>query len=742
MKKLFIIILFIFSVNSQAQSEKEIQYFKQEIKDTFKKSSIVILRQWKEIKYSNLGTFDYVIETRYRIQYQLKDIAATEMFKTISKYKDVKKAMVKQIKPIGTEKIIYEFEDKSYPKDGINNDDVFDEEEDEDQSKEDEIALEDIEVGDIIEYQYEMIDNTKTNANKKILINNGKFENNLVSVKNYNIFKPLSHNSAMLNGKFSIVSSFLTYQLPKDLKLNYHIFNHPANFVVSEKNQSKIYELSLSNLAEYQEEEMSYPYLTYPNISYMVVQTNPSKIQNHPFQFVNYPVSEKEITDLIRNLYLNKNYISHFNFYLNTKTSSTPFVESKLSDFFKSFDKTFTKKSKTNLEKLNLMHEYLTNNNEINDFQFGVLAETVILARYCKHLGLKFKLMACQPKFNGNYENIVSPYDLYWGLYVDNQSEPLFITNFTKSSNIYQKFGYFSGTKVILIDADPNIANQTVLYPVVDSKTNGMDEKTILKLINKDSFEYQVHVNPIYRGNNKQSISSNISNYFYIEELYTFSPFFGYINYDVIFDWKTFKDTAEIYPEFRRIPQSLKELRKRNKNYNMIDDLYSDYEFEDIRLDSFVVTKEDGFEDKESENFEYNVYFKTKSLIKKTSDANIFVMSLGRLVTTQFSISNYKADERKTDIHNSHLRTIQWSFEIDLPKNMKPLNINSFNQSIKTKGGEFISKLEEKNGKLIMTVTKAYTTHFLPKNEWSEMVDFLQAAISFYNLELILEKQN
>lgn len=736
MKTPLIILLLLATIKtSMAQLSAEKVYFEKSVIDTFKDESIVVLRKFEEISYSNIKENDYKISKYIRIQYVLKDRNAVESFKAATKKVDYQYFKITQIKPSGKINIIYEFEDKFYPKNGMDKDD----DDNADNPKNEKIPLENIEIGDIIEYQYLFAYNTILSPDKQLRIRNGNYYTQ-INQANYNTYKALTKRSNIFNDDYAMASFLIRYVLPKDLDMVSKTVNTKAVFNKQTESQNLVYELNIENLPSRKAEEMSFSYNYYPWFSLGIVQTNTAKKAMYPFQFENYPVTPKDINALAQKMFLDKNYISKYNYYLNTQKGGPPYKQQTTTKFFKTFNNTFVVDNKNKFEAINLFHDYIINSDKLNYHQFDVFSDVILLARYCQFLKVPFKIIACQPRFNGSWEDVVTPLDFYWGIYIPNEKKDLFITDFGTGSNIYELKDYLVNTKVLLIDINPSIAVKTIDYPDIKPNSNTLVETLKVSLLNDSALNYAFHINSNYSKFLKYNINDRISNYVYIEELRSQNPFYGYLPYH-IFDFNSFKDTTDLLPEIRRVNQNFSHLKDKKQSESVLSHLTREYPLNDITLDSFRLKNNGIFADNYDSSINYNVYFKSKQLIKPTSFPNQFVLNLGSLITTQYDVSDYKMNERLTDVDNRYLRTIIWNIEVELPKGYKPLNINTFKINFKNKAGVFTSHLEEKNNKLIMVVTKEYISYHLPKTEWSEMVDYLYQAMNFVNLDLLLEKK-
>ena len=156
-------------------------------------------------------------------------------------------------------------------------------------------------------------------------------------------------------------------------------------------------------------------------------------------------------------------------------------------------------------------------------------------------------------------------------------------------------------------------------------------------------------------------------------------------------------------------------------------------------MDSFRIFNSGEYEDNETSDCGFKAEFKVKDVINESGN-NLLVMSLGKLITEQFEISNYKSNERQTNINIASQRQFNWKLNIELPKGFKLLNLEDFNKNFDNLAGSFKSIITQKGNTLTLDVTKTYKTNFLSKDKWLELSDYLKQAVIFYEKKLILEK--
>lgn len=746
MKKTSIFIVFACLANGLfSQSEIEKEYFKKEVKDTFKNESIVIFRTFDERNIELFGPNDYKINIVSRTQYKLNDISAIEAFSTLSKREKLKLVQINQIKPDGKVKVIYEYKDKNYPDDGYRDLDFAT---GEDEKEPELIPIEELSIGDIIDYKIEYSFTTKPYESNPYQITNGQFIDKVINLPNRNKFRYLKNEDLFLENSYATASYLFAISLPNEIKMLQKSFNTAAEFKTETKGNKTIYRLETELVPAYVDENYKYSFSISPFVRYALIETNDAKKPLFPFQFSTINPSKEEIVSIARKVYMDKTYIEKINYFVRVSDKSNMsyslndvYKEEKLDKFFKVFLNTFCKKEKNKLLQLNKLHEYLCNNDEINSYQLYNFNYATILGRFCKKIGIKYNLMAALPKYDGNWNDIVSPYDIKWGLYIPDSERDLYINNFSKKSNIFMRNGNYCNTEIIVFNPEnPELPHQVLSYPEVKYDENVTTTETVAELNSEDEeYEYTITNHVSMKGYQKYNISDYISNQFSSIRLRTPNSFWGIVQYDA-YNFKEFTQ-KEIFEEFSRVDSFWSLYLNDYYKSRMLAYLYDEYHFDEIKLDSNIIYNDGDFEDVDSALYGYKVVFRVKGLKNPSMSDSMMVIKLGKLLTEQYYIDNYTAQRRKSDAYNQNQRSYISHIKLKLPEGFTPVNLDRFNVNIDNEAGAFKSETEIKEGYVIMNISKIYKFQILPKDKCNTLVELLQSAENLFERELLLIKQ-
>lgn len=736
MKQQLLPILLLLCQYAAAQSEYELRYFAEPYTDTFKQESVVVARMMEEYRFEALGLNDYKVHVVFRAQYILKDASAINSFSTLSKNKNLKRYELKQLKPDGKSSVIYAYLDKNYPDDGYDRS----EEEQKDLDKEnEEIPLEDLSIGDIIDYKYEYTYTTRNKDPRKITLENGKFDQVSAQVKNSFPYRYLMYKSKFFSDKYPIASAVVVLHMPDELSLSFKTLNADYSFTTVSAGGQTTRECRSSLIPAFVPEEFSYYYLSRPVLKFAVVQNNPAKAAVYPYQFEQGKDVRQQAAALIKRLYTDKQYLADYLYYLDTRKSNAAYTQVSLDQFFSRFVKTFRQKSK--LEQLNTLHEYLCNNDHLNPKHFGDMAYAVILARFCDKTGIPYKLMGALHRYDGRWKDIISPYEISWGIYIPQSSADLFVCSYEEESNIYRRYGSLSGTELLLANPKlPGTAYTTMQYPVQKAENNTYIQNTEFRLHNGSDSWYNAAAEYKIAGEQKYAMSSYIASRFEHDRLRTDAAFYGLIRYNEVYDFSKFDKQEDWVKEYERFSQSYTNYYQDYYKSRMQAFLYDEYHLKTIELDSHRIDGDGSIPDNESTGFGFKTWFRIQGLTEKGRSDSFLLMHLGQLITEQFKLPAFRVQQRQGDVYVSNLKDIRWNNRIEIPAGFSCVNLDEFNCSLENRAGLFSCTASVKDGFIDFSIAKVYKAEMLPASGWPDMVAFLHTAESMFRKKLLLKK--
>lgn len=172
---------------------------------------------------------------------------------------------------------------------------------------------------------------------------------------------------------------------------------------------------------------------------------------------------------------------------------------------------------------------------------------------------------------------------------------------------------------------------------------------------------------------------------------------------------------------------------------NWVEDDFNVTDYKSFEL------KSTGFE-ADNNTLEYIESYEVDDLFKLagSKENQVIVVDAGRIITSQIALLE-KDRNRKTDIIVDFQKQYHYDITIQIPEGYTVRNKDELEYRIETDAGRFIATAEilEEDGVKLLKVTsiKSYTNKYLPKEKWNEMEGFLDAAYEFSQQKVVLEKE-
>src|SRR5688572_30255303 len=124
----------------------------------------------------------------------------------------------------------------------------------------------------------------------------------------------------------------------------------------------------------------------------------------------------------------------------------------------------------------------------------------------------------------------------------------------------------------------------------------------------------------------------------------------------------------------------------------------------------------------------YGYTFETDALMKKTGPN--YLMDAGKLIEGQVKIDGEELS-RKTNVYFSNARSFVNTIAIEIPEGYKVEGVDQLNTKVQHKSGGFTSTAKVEGNKILIETNKYYTVNYVPKEQWKNVVEFLNAAYNF-----------
>ncbi len=135
----------------------------------------------------------------------------------------------------------------------------------------------------------------------------------------------------------------------------------------------------------------------------------------------------------------------------------------------------------------------------------------------------------------------------------------------------------------------------------------------------------------------------------------------------------------------------------------------------------------------------YTEEFELSGMVRKAGKK--LLVNVPGLVGSQLQIKKDERD-RKHDINVGYARTLTWVINFKIPDGYTAEGLQELNTKVDNAAGAFSCVAEEKNGQVVLTITKIYKQANMPKENWKDMLAFVDAAYDNAYKYILLKPKN
>jgi len=678
-----------------------------QVPDKWKNESAVILAKNYEYEVKKEVFANYVYENIYlHKRVKLNDKSAVNTYSELSFESDYRNGFlfstyeikdisvgIKVVKPSGKENII-DLKDAviNQIKEGYNKREFQ------------KIAIPDLEPGDIVDYFY-CIKNTYVEQFIKILDP---------------VYYSLVENYPIVKQKFNV-------RTLRQMYFNSKSINGAPALKQTDKEDESFYSLSDKDREKGDDELWTHPLRVYPIIKFQAYYIHRKALAQLPIMtfFLKDKKSNNSSIDIAHMEVLAKKIFE-------TTYLTNYSIEFDAKDYLKTnFDKTTPSDTIVKYLYYFIRNELFTSSFEgrgdISSNTAMICMSNVLKAKKIKH-----DFIITVPNHISDISDLILPSELSYALKIK-----------SKQDYYIGSLNEFSLLKSIDRSLQGNTA-YAVNIPIEGKKTKA--EKIILPIDSPDINKEITELNAKFVNDQTDSISLNID-----------KSIFGNNKYDEIrYAFSSPEYKKAIAPKEKTLPKG-KEKKKKSKseieaekkqkddaeknkieqNKALKERFKEEYgEGDYFKIQSFTV-KHTGLWDN-SKELKYNVKFNIGNIIKPVG-AN-YIIEVGKLITKQLELA--KDDiERKTDVFEPSPRIFEYKISLVIPSGYNVKGVEKLNYNISNTTGGFTSKAEIQNGTLKVNIKKFYLHQFEKVNDWSKMVEFIEAAYNFSQQSILLEKK-
>jgi hypothetical protein len=178
-----------------------------------------------------------------------------------------------------------------------------------------------------------------------------------------------------------------------------------------------------------------------------------------------------------------------------------------------------------------------------------------------------------------------------------------------------------------------------------------------------------------------------------------------------------------------------KEDRKKKRTELFETDVKGEFDLD--KYENFELIKDGRYGD--TAMLQYKERFGLKKLLSKAG--RNYVFEVGKLIGGQIKLEQTELATRQSDIWLPFARTIENNITINIPAGYTVDGLQDLKFSVDNESGSFITDSKVENEKLIITTKKVYKKNFDKKEMWPNYVAFLEAAYKFSQAKIVLRKK-
>jgi len=563
------------------------------------------------------------------------------------------------------------------------------------------IAVPDLVEGDVIEYQFRNFNTREYTYNP-----------------NYKEFDPIYY---LCNRDMPVAKQVIEVVTEDDkYYIGYKSMKGAPEFVETNANGKKVYRWEDAGRDKMTDTRFVNEFMQMPSVKFQVTYArnnsrdfvwfkNSSELKND--------VSETDLADKARNFWFHPEKLENTGSYtagLRTDIASTEkalFTSLKKKSVTGGSDDEYIKKSYYLIRSQTLFNNW-------SDFAFAKIFSGLLQRQKIDH-----EIVVTTSNIRTNLNKVAFTQELVWVVKCKNK----FYCNPGEHLNPEDIPVELAGNAAIRFHyANDKLPVASEVLPLSDTTSNVL--KTQLKTtFDLTNLTLSIEKNVEARGLTRDDL---------INEALALTPFMesDYRNYDGMSMWDGINSRQEekATEDFNELKRKWKE-EKPDMMKAMAED---EYGFNVQKYNNFKIVQ-DGREYKKR-NLRYSENFVLADMTSKAGED--ILISLPALIGQQTKIKNdEKARTMPVDVR--YPRAMDWYVVFPIPAGYTVKGIEELSKNVSNECGSFSSSVRVDNNNLIMQVSKMYKSKYFDLNQWSNLLEVLEAAYSFSQSKIVLKKQ-
>lgn len=377
-------------------------------------------------------------------------------------------------------------------------------------------------------------------------------------------------------------------------------------------------------------------------------------------------------------------------------------------------------------EKENEKKEEREDEIRINSVLFATALRTSLVVQ-----GIQSELFVYIPRTLGSWRDVVFMDELDYVMKVKSKRKNYFLEAFNNFDAFAAPYTYLEGSEGYSIGYDEVNKYYKTQGPT-SSFNDNVERKDYAVNFNDAMDKIAVERTTLLTGHEKSS-KIGIAN---LDRSYLSKDFEKYYNQpappkgkrkkeDEVIDIAT--STGYDNPDKDEKVKERKELMEKDIKDEFDIDMYLDFELIDNGRYG------------DSAALKYKETFSIKKLISRAGKNYIF--DAGKLIGDQIKLEQSELEKRENDIWINHARTIENNITVTIPAGYTAEGLQDLNVSIDNESGAFISTAKVEGDKMIINTRKIYKKNFDKKEMWPNYVAFLEAGYKFSQAKVVLKKK-
>lgn len=352
---------------------------------------------------------------------------------------------------------------------------------------------------------------------------------------------------------------------------------------------------------------------------------------------------------------------------------------------------------------------------------------------------ITYTLIMGVPRELGGTEGLISRNDIMWGVKVNYKHDDVIYTD----CDLYAEPG----------DVNP-IFEGITLYEITPSWRRGaykIDETEIpVSSPTKNQFAYTITAE--FQEDldtlkvKRETLLTGMARYRYKAETFPYNRYYEKVKerfknkYNFVqpqlYEESLLRDKYFLESEDERLTKSALNRKSYFIKRSIKNDIKRDYQLADYNK---LEVQQDGL-DTENPNMLYTEEFRLLDLLDEAGNG-AYILKVGEFIDGQIEIKDKEERERQNAISFPYARSYVYTIKITIPALMDVVGIEALNKNVSNEVGSFKSSASLNNSILTIRVEKNYKGIFHNKEKWEELLKFVDEAVDFRSIKVILKRQ-